>query len=99
MATRAERFRAGQERRGPKKQRKGPVGAHGAQDPHGRKRNPNRAAARKATYALETHTPRARPSRKSTRASANRSKPDTNFQLRSERAARAPKARRARRGA
>lgn len=39
-------------------------------------------AARKATYALELSAPATTPSRKSTRKSANRSKPDTGFNLR-----------------
>ena len=87
MATRAERFRAREERKGPKAT-KGPKGAHAAKHT-----NVSKRAGHKATYALEPHAPRTRPSRKSTRSSANRSKPDANFQLREERRTRSPKAR------
>lgn len=52
------------------------------------------AAGKKATYEKEPAPPKGkRPSRKSTRAGANRSKPDTNLNLRSERAKSSPKAR------
>ena len=45
---------------------------------------------KKATYALETATGGARPSRKSTRASAHHVRGDTNLSLREERKVRAP---------
>ncbi len=77
MATRAERFRSDSERTGrggrraAKKATKRPA-AH-----------PGTHTASKVTYAREIHGT-ARPSRKSSRASANRAKPDTNFNLREE---------------
>jgi hypothetical protein len=49
------------------------------------KTHPNKRAERKATYALEKPSGDGRRSRKSTRASANRSKPDTNLNLREAR--------------
>lgn len=59
-----------------------------AQKVHETPHEPARAG-RKATYAQEEHGT-ARPSRKSTRASANRAKPDANLNLREERAKTAP---------
>jgi hypothetical protein len=98
MATRAETFRAQQQKHPSKRRAKpGPKNAHGAHDARGRKSAPNRRAGRKATYALERRTANARPSRKSTRKSANRSKPDTNFELRRERKTNSPEARHRRR--
>jgi hypothetical protein len=97
MATRAETFRAAEERKPKRRKKTGPTGAHAAHDSHGRKSAPNRRAGRKATYALERRTPGARPSRKSTRRSANRSKPDSNLERNRERKLNAPKARHARR--
>jgi len=98
MATRAEKFRAAEERKPKRRAKKGPTGAHVAHDARGRKTSPNRRAGRKATYALERRTPGARPSRKSTRRSANRSKPDSNLERTRERKLNAPEARHARRG-
>jgi hypothetical protein len=98
MATRAERFRAQDERSPEKKKRKaGPTGAHPAHDAHKRKNATSKRAGRKATYALERTKANARPSRKSSRKSANRSKPDTNFELRQERKTNAPSSRHRRR--
>lgn len=99
MATRAEKFRAQEERSPAKKKRAkpGPTGAHPAHDAHKRKNATSKRAGRKATYALERTKANTRPSRKSTRKSANRSKPDTNFELRRERKNNAPATRHSRR--
>lgn len=92
MATKAEQARAESAKKGPNPKRvkkaaqKKPAKAKGV----GTEPNENRAAGRKATFAKETTAPGKRPSRKSTRSSANRAKPDTNLTLRSERAKRAP---------
>ena len=93
MATKAERARAEAEKKGPKPKRvrklaRRKLGAekHEHHEPI--------AAGKKATYEKEPAPPKGkRPSRKSTRAGANRSKPDTNLNLRSERAKSSPKAR------
>jgi hypothetical protein len=58
-------------------------------------RNRSKAAAKKASYALEDS--KVRPSRKSTRRSRNRQKPDSNLKRRQTRATTAP-SQRARRG-
>ncbi len=88
MATKAEQTRAEAEKKGPnpKKAKKA------AQKKTAKKAgaSTNKKAGKKATFAKETTAPGKRPSRKSTRSSANRSKPDTNLTLRSERAKRAP---------
>jgi hypothetical protein len=77
MATKAERFRSEQERAHitkppakPTSQRKPKKAALGRKKGH---------AAVKATHALEEVGPGKRPSRKSTRASANRAKADVGF--------------------
>ena len=92
MATRAEQFRSAQERT----HRKGRVSA----------KKPKKAAwgkskshaADKATHALERTEPGKRPSRKSTRSSANRAKADAAFNITEEtrKGSPAAKARRAR---
>lgn len=79
MATRAEQYRAEQQRTGKKKVRSGrskpgvPEGARSRAKPH---------AAKKATYALEES--KGRPTRKSTRKAANRMKPDAGLNRREE---------------
>ncbi|MCC7536402.1 MAG: hypothetical protein IT379_09320 [Deltaproteobacteria bacterium] len=55
-------------------------------------RNESQHAAKKATYALEDSAT-GRPSRKSTRKSANATKTDSNLRRRQTRTVRAPKAR------
>jgi uncharacterized protein len=85
MATKAESVHAEEQRHGPtakakkrakaKKTRAGKLGAS---------RERTRVAS-KATYAREVPTGGGRPSRKSTRSSANRVKPDANLNLREER--------------
>ena len=81
MTTRAEQFRATQERRGPSKAAKRASGSKPGLAPRDRSRDKPHAA-KKATYALELTS--GRPSRKSTRKSANRSKPDAAFNLREQ---------------
>jgi hypothetical protein len=91
MATRAERFRSEEERRHPAGKGKAPTS----------KRKPKKAAfsrdkahvRAKATYALETTPTGQRASRKSTRASANRAKPDSGFNLTEEKKKASPQAR------
>lgn len=53
----------------------------------------NKHAGKKASYALEAQATEGAPSRKSTRASANRAKPDTNLTLREERRKTSPETR------
>lgn len=93
MATKSEKVHAEEQRHGPtpkarkraaaKKPRADKLGA-----PH-----ENKKAGRKASYAAEAPPKTGRPSRKSTRKSANRSKPDSNLNLREERKKTAPDAR------
>jgi hypothetical protein len=99
MATRSETFRSAHERTHTpnKAARKRAHRPHGAHDARGRTTHENRRAGRKATYALEPRVANKRPSRKSTRKSANRAKPDTNINLRSERRQDAAHSRNARR--
>lgn len=52
--------------------------------------HPTKRAGQKATYAQEAPAKTGKVSRKSTRKSANRSKPDTNLTLRQERRTRSP---------
>ena len=82
MSTKAEQFKSKQERAAAKahvEEERPERSKPGA--PPGEKTQESLHAGRKATYALEA--PReGRPSRKSTRKSANRSKPDTNLTLR-----------------
>ncbi len=75
--TRAEEFRAEQQRRGPRNGRNRKRSKPGS--PLDERSRSAKHAGRKATRALEGGT---RVSRKSTRKSANRAKPDTNFNLR-----------------
>jgi hypothetical protein len=82
MATKAERSRSEEQRAHTKDAKKS----------HGSVRKPKKAAwsrdkahaGAKATHALEETAPGTRPSRESTRASANRAKPDTAFNLTEE---------------
>src|SRR5262252_5383376 len=84
MATRSEQFRAMQSRRGQSKaaRKKRAMSSKPGIAASDRSREKVHAG-KKATYALETVTT-ARPTRKSTRKSANRSKPDAAFNLREE---------------
>lgn len=81
MATRAEQLRYQQERDESKKKR-AKKARKAAAKPAPKKRASRTAT--KATVAVEEHGT-ARPSRKSTRGSANRLKSDTNLNLREER--------------
>lgn len=93
MATKAEQARAEKAKRGPKPKRVRKL-AQRKTEAEKHEHHEAKAAGKKATYKKEPPPPKGkRPSRKSTRAGANRSKPDTNLNLRSERAKSAPKAR------
>lgn len=91
MATRAEQFRTEEQRRASRAQSR----------PAARKKTTRAASAATkpakvpshATYAFEAPTADGRRSRKSTRASANRAKPDTNFNLRESMVKGSPEAR------
>lgn len=84
MATRSQEQHAEQQRRG--------LTARTRKRATARKRRRDKLSAShtakhargKASYALETPSRRGKASRKSSRASANRAKPDTNFNLREE---------------
>lgn len=80
MATRAEQYRAEEQRKGKRKVRSGrsKPGVPGPKRTRAKKH-----AAKKATYALE-ETKGKRPSRKSTRKAANRMKPDAGLNRREE---------------
>jgi hypothetical protein len=80
MATRAEQFRT-EEQRDSNRRAARPHQAKTKRATKGRHAGPS-AVANKATYTLESPAADGRRSRKSTRGSANRSKPDTNFNLR-----------------
>lgn len=84
MSTRAEDLHAQEQRRGPTpKARKRAV----AKKPRAKKFTVGHAtkhAGAKAAYALEKPSKTGKASRKSTRASANRAKADTNLNLREE---------------
>jgi hypothetical protein len=81
MATKSEQVRAEEQRKGAARGRGSPRAARGKPgvSPRDRSRAKKRVAKR-ATYALETGAGK-RPSRRSTRASANRAKPDASFNL------------------
>lgn len=76
MATRAELFRYFVERLGPKRP---PAADRARPEEAAPTHNASPRAAKKATYALEASA--GRPSRKSTRASANRQKNDVQFRM------------------
>jgi len=85
MATRAEQIRQQQERHGlslraRKREAAKKTRAEKFGEPH-----PARRAARKASYALDVPSKAGVASRKSSRAAANRIKPDANLNLREER--------------
>jgi hypothetical protein len=85
MPTRSERFKADEERKAQTRTRKNEHTEAEAQAPNGH-------VAKKATYARET--PRSsRPSRKSTRKSANRARNDAARTIANEQEASSPKAR------
>jgi hypothetical protein len=83
MATRSEQFHANEQRRGetPDDQRRRAARSKPGV-PLTERSRAKKHAEKKATYALEETAAGAQPSRKSTRKSANRAKPDTNLTLR-----------------
>lgn len=93
MATKAEKVHAEEQRHGPspktkKRANAKKMRAENRVAPHETKR-----AGKKASYARETVPAKTRASRKSTRSSANRAKPDTNLTLREGRAKGSPESR------
>jgi len=77
MATRAEWFRYNTERSGPKKEK---LEVRIPRDQRAEPRSESEHAGKHAAYVLEV-APGARPSRLSTRKSANRTKTDAQFRL------------------
>lgn len=99
MATKAEQFRYWSERSGPKKPKSPPRPRRdvtvdtsepgvSATDRRGTPGNVSRSAGRKAQYALERGA--GRPSRKSTRKSANRQRADAKMRVKRRTSARPP---------
>lgn len=86
MATKAEDVRASAQKKGPSKKKAKKLVQRKPKRSHAEPV----AAGRKATYAKETTAKGKRPSRKSTRASANRAKADSTIEIRSELAKNAP---------
>ena len=87
MATRSEQFHA-QAQRHPSKKSKKKGTDHTAKKSRLKRKlkaHENVHAGNKATTAFESHLAGKRPSRKSSRKSANRSKYDTNLELRQDR--------------
>ena len=102
MSTKAERFRTEAQRASSKKKRKSVKVAKAPKKKAATKaaeplsKNQSKAAGRKASFALEASGEHAQPSRKSTRASANRQKPDSNLKRRETRRVTSPERRAAR---
>jgi len=92
MATRAEQFHADEQRSGKtgtrKRRSRSKPGV-----PRAKRSRAKEHAAKKAPYALELTVNGARPSRKSTRKSANRAKPDAAFNATEELRKGSPEAR------
>lgn len=94
MATRSEQFHAEEQRRGEsaeERDRREARSKPGA--PLSERSRAKKHAEKKATYALEETADGAQPSRKSTRKSANRAKPDANLTLRASLQKGSPEAR------
>jgi hypothetical protein len=91
MATRAEQFRT-EEQRHAKPKATRPAQAKKKRTTEGRLAGARDVPGR-ATYAFESPAPDGRRSRNSTRGSANRAKPDTNFNLRESLVKGSPEAR------
>jgi hypothetical protein len=93
MSTKAEQFKV-EEERAAANAHKGRIRPERSKPgaPPGERTRSKKHAARKATYALEAPA-EGRPSRKSTRKSANRAKPDANLNLREMREKSSPEAR------
>jgi hypothetical protein len=87
MSTRSEKFRADEQRKGPKAAKPQVQRKRGATPAE---KHMKKHAEKSATYAMEPVPEQGRPSRKSTRKSANRAKPDTNLNLREARQKRSP---------
>ncbi len=95
MPTRSEQFHADAQRH-PSKKSKKKAAAHAAKKSRVKRKlkaHDNARAGKKATVALEPKKAGARPSRKSTRASANRAKYDSAIEIRSEHAKATPTSR------
>ena len=93
MATKAERVHAEEQKHGPtpkakKRAKAKKTRAEKLSTPHD-----NVHAAEKASYAREAPAADGKKTRKSSRSSANRAKPDTNLNLREQRAKASPEAR------
>ena len=84
MATRAEKEHANKQRRGPTPKAQKRRAARKERREKFESLHPTRHAGAKASYAIERPSKEGRASRKTTRDSANRAKPDTNFNLREE---------------
>jgi hypothetical protein len=81
VATKAERFKAAAERSGAKRAKKPPKHERDkGRVPNQASHNESERAARKSSYEMEFATT-ARPSRKSTRKSSNRQKPDSGLRM------------------
>jgi len=93
MATNAERARAESQRHGPNPKAKKKAKAKKSRADKLAAPRENTRAASKASYAAEAPSEAGRSSRKSTRSSANRAKPDTNLTLREQRTKGSPAAR------
>ncbi|HXX68710.1 MAG TPA: hypothetical protein VEK07_16100 [Polyangiaceae bacterium] len=84
MATRSEQQHAEQERRGPTPRARKRAAARKSRREKFGTSHATEHAGTKASYALERPSREGKASRKSSRASANRAKADTNFNLREE---------------
>ena len=93
MATRSEAARARSERHGMTPRARKLAKARKTRAEKLRAVHESKHAAAKATWARERPSPEGRVSRKSTRASANRARPDTNLNLREDRVKGSPEAR------
>jgi hypothetical protein len=82
MATRSEQHRAEEQRRGPRNTKKNKKGSKPGSPPKDRLRS-KKHAGQKATHAIEADRA-GRPSRESSRKSANRAKPDASLNHREE---------------
>jgi hypothetical protein len=93
MATKAEARRAQDERHGPSPKARKRAQAKKTRADKLAVVHESKRAGKKASYAREVPSKTGSVSRKSTRRSKNRSKPDSNLTLRQERRTRAPSAR------
>jgi hypothetical protein len=93
MPTRAESFHARSQRRGLTAKAKKLAKARKTRAEKLREAHESKRAGAKATWAREAPSPSGRVSRKSTRASANRAKPDSNLDLREQRTKGSPASR------